>query len=315
MTQKLIFIAGPTGIGKTSLSIGLAKAIGAQIISMDSMQIYRGMDIGTAKAGPLEQDGVVHHLLDVADPGDRFTAEDYQQEAYRAIHVIHEAGSVPLFVGGTGLYMDAVLHDFKFGGLNIHEDLRKKLQADYEKEGGDALLEKLAEVDPVSAKPLFPGDRKKIIRALEIYYATGRPMSQEKKETEFSDRWDPLIFILEKDRQALYQAINERVEGMIEAGLIEENIRLRRAGWPRKSQAASAIGYQEVGWYLRGLVTKSEMVRLIQQFSRNYAKRQVTWFKRYQDAYRFSLDEGVDREAVLGEMIEVSKEFLKEERK
>lgn len=313
MAEKIIFLVGPTGVGKTALSLSLAKAIDAQIISMDSMQVYRGMDIGTAKATQEERGDLVHYLLDVADPGDRFTAEDYQGLAYQAIQEIRKENKVPLFVGGTGLYMDAILHDFQFGGLNINENLRKKLHADYDREGGQALLDRLAEVDPVTARTLFPGDRKKIIRALEIFYTTGKPMSEKKQEEAISNRWDPLIFILEKDRQDLYQAIDKRVLSMVDEGLVEENRRLREEGWPRKSQAASAIGYQEVGWYFRGLVTKEEMVRLIQQFSRNYAKRQVTWFKRYKEAYHFSLNEDRDREEILETMVELAKNFLEKE--
>ncbi|MDD7733010.1 MAG: tRNA (adenosine(37)-N6)-dimethylallyltransferase MiaA [Firmicutes bacterium] len=313
MAEKIIFLVGPTGVGKTALSLSLAKAIDAQIISMDSMQVYRGMDIGTAKATKEEREEIVHYLLDVADPGDRFTAEDYQGLAYQAIQEIRKEKKVPLFVGGTGLYMDAILHDFQFGGVNINEDLREKLHADYDREGGQALLDRLAEVDPLTARTLFPGDRKKIIRALEIFHTTGKPMSEKKREEALSSRWDPLIFILEKDRQDLYRAIDQRVLSMVDEGLLEENRRLREKGWPRKSQAASAIGYQEVGWYFRGLVTKKEMVRLIQQFSRNYAKRQVTWFKRYKEAYHFSLNEDRDREEVLETMVELANNFLEKE--
>lgn len=314
MGEKIIFLVGPTGVGKTSLSLSLAKAIHAQIISMDSMQVYRGMDIGTAKATPKEREEVVHYLLDVVDPGDRFTAEDYQSLAYRAIDKIRKQNKVPLFVGGTGLYMDAILHDFQFGGLNINKNLRKKLHADYEKEGGQALLDRLAKVDPVSARTLFPGDRKKIIRALEIFYSTGKPMSAKKREENFSPRWEPLIFILDKERQELYQDINDRVLAMVESGLVEENMSLRNRHWPRKSQAASAIGYQEVDWYFRGLVTEGEMIRLIQQFSRNYAKRQVTWFKRYDNAYRFNIDKETNREDILRLMVDLTENFLSKEK-
>lgn len=285
---KLIFLTGPTGVGKSSLSLKIAQAIGAEIISMDSMQIYRGMDIGTDKLKIDDRMGIDHHMIDIVDPGRRFTSEDYQQLAYKKIGEIVERGHVPMFVGGTGLYLDAVIHDFQFATINISPKLRNELNAAYENDGGRSLYDKLRKVDPEAYENIHLSERKKIVRALEVYYSLGKTMSSLKNEQATSPLWDPIIFILDDDREILYEKINLRVDQMMDMGLETENMNLYDHFKNHKSQAFQAIGYREFYWYFRGLINKDELVGLIKRFSRNYAKRQQTWFKRYDKAYRYS---------------------------
>ncbi len=302
---KLIFLTGPTGVGKSNLSLKIAKAIGAEIISMDSMQIYRGMDIGTDKLRVEDRQGIAHHMIDIVDPGQRFTSEDYQQMAYQKIGEIISRGHVPMFVGGTGLYLDAVIHDFQFANINISPDLRKKLKADYEKDGGKSLYDKLKEVDPEAYQNIHISEKKKIVRALEVYYSLGQTMSSLKNEQKTSPLWDPLIFILDDDREKLYEKINLRVDQMMDQGLEEENLNIYDHFKNHKSQAFQAIGYREFYWYFRGIINRAELIELIKRFSRNYAKRQQTWFKRYDKAFRYSkslMSEGEILEDILGKI-------------
>lgn len=311
MKKKLVFIGGPTGVGKTELSLKLAHRIGGEILSMDSMQIYKGMDIGTDKIPKEKREGVPHHMLDLVRPGERFTAHDYQSLAYKKIDEIIARGNHPIFVGGTGLYLDAVIHDYQFAHFNIKSSLRKKLGEAYDRDGGESLYRKLQEVDPESGKIFRKNNRKRILRALEVYYASGKPISYWQKEEKRSSKFDSLIFILTDEREKLYEKINQRVIQMMDEGLVEENRRLFNEDMPRKSQAAMAIGYRQVQWYERGLVTREEMVRLIQQFSRNYAKRQISWFKRYPDAYVFNRSE-LTTEEILKEMLKRLEAFYNE---
>lgn len=277
--HPIIVIAGPTAVGKSALGIALAKEWGGEIISMDSMQVYRGLNIGTAKIMPEEMEGIPHHLLDIVNPEERFTVEQYQRLAYQTIREIEERGKLPILLGGTGLYMDAVLKGFRFAESEENLAYRKRLEGEMETHGEEALLEKLKKRDPRKAASLHPGDRKKIIRALEVLHETGQPMSQREKAYNSPPDLAPFVIVLERSRESLYRMVNERVEKMVGQGLIEEVLGLVRCGkLPPSSQASKAIGYREVVWLLRGWVTKQEMVRLIQKHSRNYAKRQITWF-------------------------------------
>ncbi|MDY3052275.1 MAG: tRNA (adenosine(37)-N6)-dimethylallyltransferase MiaA [Ndongobacter sp.] len=283
-SQKLIFLVGPTGVGKTELSLRIAQRFSCEILSLDSMQLYIGMDVGTAKATPEQRAKVPHHLIDLQPPGIRFTVEQYQRAAYEVIEKVAARGHIPLFVGGTGLYLDAILHDFQFANVNADFSLRERLDAAYRLDGGRTLYRRLQETDPMSAEKLTASDRKKIIRSLEVYERTGVPLSRQKIETMRSPKWDALVFVLTDERQALYERINRRVDEMLSDGLVEENMRLLQSGISTRAQAMAAIGYKETVWYLRGRISFSEMRRLIQQNSRNYAKRQLTWYRKDPEA-------------------------------
>lgn len=281
MPIKLLFLVGPTGVGKTELSIAVAKKFNCEIISIDSMQIYEHMDIGTAKATPYEQSEVTHHLIDIVNPNTRFTVSDYQEKAYETINKIVSKGKTPLFVGGTGLYLDSIIYDFKFANIDGSKKLRGELESIYDKDGGISLFNELKEVDPITASKLDICNKKRVIRALEIYRITGNSLSDSKNEIILSDKWDPKIFVLTDKREKLYQRINDRVDKMLKSGLIEENIKLKEMSIPKDSQSIQAIGYKEVQWYLDGLLTYDEMVNLLKKNSRNYAKRQLTWYRKY----------------------------------
>ncbi len=279
--KKVIIISGPTGVGKTSFSIGLAKKLGGEIISADSMQIYRKMDIGTDKASPEDQKKVAHHLLDIVNPDEEYSVQDYQRAAYEKIDQIHARGKTPLIVGGTGLYIDSLLYDFKFASSKPDLDFRRRLEEVYEERGGAYLLEKVKEVDPKTYETLNEKDKKKIIRALEIYETTGQRLSETKKENVLSDRYDFYAYVFTNDREILYENINKRVDQMIDQGLVEEVDQVMKAySLTEESQSMKAIGYREVVPYLRGDIDLDTMAEDIKKDSRRYAKRQLTWFRR-----------------------------------
>ncbi len=307
--RPLLVLSGPTGVGKTELSLLLAEALDAEIISMDSMQIYRGMDIGTAKAGQEERKKVVHHMIDIADPGVRYTVRQYQQEVYRILEDIYARGKLPLLVGGTGLYLDAILKDFRFADFDQDTQLRRELQQAYDKDHGETLYQQLCEADPLLAKSINPASRKKLIRALEVFRTTGVPMSQTKHQEEISERWDALVLVLTEERDILYERINRRVDAMLAEGLIAENLRLLESGVPPYCQAMEAIGYKEVVWYLRGLLSFSEMRELLQKNSRHYAKRQLTWHRKNPNAVVIDKKQR-DSACVFETMLPVLKQFL-----
>lgn len=275
---KVIFLTGPTGIGKTEGSLLLAKALDTDILCIDSMQIYKGLNIGTAKPTPEEQAEVPHSLHSYVDPRERYSVGAYQKEAYRAIKERDEKGKISLFVGGTGLYVDAVKNQFNFRDVEPNPKLRKRLEAEYETSPED-FLERAKEVDPEGARSLNPKDKKKLLRLMEVYEETGEVPSEREDQEDIRDL-DFLQFVLDMDREDLYDRINKRVDLMLEAGLVEEVKGLLEADVPPDAQAMLAIGYREVVWHLQGLITKEEMVRLLKRNTRKYAKRQMTWFRR-----------------------------------
>ena len=293
----MIYLVGPTAVGKTAFGLQLAAIYNAEIISMDSMQIYRGMDIGTAKATPEEQAAVAHHLLDFQSPNERFTVHDYQTYARQCAKEVLSRGKLPLFVGGTGLYLSALTKDYRFGEFNVDSQLRSELQAAYIRDGGVSLYRRLQTVDPKSAQALVPADRKKIIRAMEVYLRTGKPLSMHHAADQAKSEQDAsLVLVLTDQREHLYARINQRVDDMLHRGLVQENQRLLQEGISHRSQAMQAIGYKEVQWYLRGLVNYEEMRQLIARHSRNYAKRQLTWFRKIPNARWFSRSEYTKKE-------------------
>ena len=279
-------IVGPTASGKTGLSVALAKKLRGEVISADSMQIYRGMDVGTAKVTPEEMDGVPHHMIDVAEPEENWSVARYVAEASRVCDGLIARGRLPVVVGGTGLYIDSLIAGRDFAENDGDDKLREQLNADYERLGGEAMWEKLRAVDPARASILAPTDRRRIVRALEIRALTGKTITEHDEETRRRPpRYEARRVVLSfADRAALYARIDRRVEQMAGEGLFEEVESLLASGVPADCTAMQAIGYKEAARALRGEISRAEAIALIQQASRRYAKRQLTWFRRAPDA-------------------------------
>lgn len=274
--NKIIFLVGPTAVGKTDIALKLAKKLRAEIISCDSMQIYKGMDIGTQKPSVADRKKIKHHMTDILRPYEEFSAADFRKRALRVINAIHKRGKIPLFVGGTGLYMKALL-DGLFPSPPKNEALRKRLYKEAEKYGSGQLHEKLGKIDPAAAGKIHPNDTKKIIRALEICYTTNRTVTEMKARTRpLSDKYDVRIIGLIRPREELYRRINERVEEMFQQGFLDEAKRF--AGQKLSITAKQAIGYREAFDYLNGKISLEEAKELIKKNTRRYAKRQLTWF-------------------------------------
>lgn len=269
--SKIIAICGPTASGKTSLSIALAKEIDGEIISCDSMQIYRKMDIGTAKPTVKEMAGVKHHLIDIRDPGESFNVSDYKEEAERAIEDIQSRGKRAIFCGGTGLYLDAVLTANVFSSGASDEEYRASL----EKIDNAELHRLLRECDPMSAEAIHQNNKKRVIRALEIFHATGITKTEWDKRSREEGSVESKVFMLDWPREMLYARIDRRVDIMLEEGLVEEARSLRST---YGKTAAQAIGYKELDPYFDGLISLDEASENIKRATRNYAKRQLTWF-------------------------------------
>jgi tRNA dimethylallyltransferase len=277
---NLVIVAGPTASGKTELAVRLAGQFGGEIVNADSMQLYRGMEIGTAKPSPEVRRMVPHHLIDVLEPDQPFSASDFRQEAVKVIADIHRRGKRVFVAGGTGLYIKALLHglvDSPGGNESLREELEKVART----HGNEALLRQLAEVDPESAGRLHPNDRVRIIRALEVYRLSGSPISRFRSDHSFGgDYYRTIRFGIRVEREELYRRINRRVERMLEDGLVEEVRALMERGCHAGAKTMLAIGYKEIYSFLTGACTLDEAVRLIKQNTRHYAKRQETWFKR-----------------------------------
>lgn len=281
MKQKLICIAGPTASGKTALSIALAKLLDTEIISSDSMQLYRGMDIGTAKPDMAERDGVVHHMFDVAEAGETFSVARYQQMADACAQEILSRGRIPIVCGGTGLYLDALIDGSTFSGDETNLEAREKYNAIAREQGAHALHEMLREVDPESAERIHENNVKRVVRALEVYEQTGMTIGEMNARNKRPEpKYDAIRFALcPTERQTLYDRIDRRVDQMVELGLLEEARRLLEQG-RLTGTAGQAIGYKELVPYLQGQATLSDCLDTLKRASRNYAKRQMTWLRR-----------------------------------
>ncbi len=293
----LIAIVGPTAAGKTALSLDLAEALGGEIVSADSRQIYRGMDIGSAKATPAEQARVPHHLLDLVDPDQVLTLAEYQQLAYRAIDDIHARGRLPLLVGGSGQYVAAVLEGWRIPEVAPQPELRAQLAADATAHGPEALHARLAALDPAAAARIDHRNVRRVIRALEVCLVTGRPIS------ELQAKEPPPYRILRigvtRPRPVLYERIDLRVDRMIEAGLVDEVRRLADAGYDWNLPAMTGLGYRQIGLYLRGEATLDEAVALVKQATRRFVQQQYNWFPLEDPAIRWLDPEQVTVEEVL----------------
>lgn len=274
--MKVIAIVGPTAVGKTSLSIELAKQFNGEIISGDSMQVYRGLDIGTAKVTAEEMEGIPHHLIDVRDVDESYSAADFQKAARKAIQEICDRGKLPVIVGGTGLYIQSLLWDYKLGNEGELEDdsLRAKYEAFAEENGNLALWEKLQLTDPLAAEKIHCNNRKKMIRALEVFELTGHSILEPKEQPK--ELYDSFLIGLNTDRSILYQRINQRVDLMVEQGLLAEAKNLAKNP---TVQAAQGIGYKEFFPYLSGGSSLEAALEEVKLHSRRYAKRQLTWFR------------------------------------
>ena len=307
--NKIICVAGPTASGKTSLSIALAKALDGEVISCDSMQIYRGMDIGTAKPTREEMAGVVHHMLDVVSPADDFSVSRYCEMADPILQDILARGKTAIIAGGTGLYMDALIRGNSFAPFPS-TGMREKLETQADEIGMEAMLEKLRSIDPGSAQRLPVADRKRIIRALEVYYETGETITEHNRKTQaIPPKYTPLWFALEdENRQDLYDRIDRRVDIMLELGLMEEIHRLLASGIPEKATSMQAIGYKEFLDAIHGRCTVAEAAELVKQSSRRYAKRQLTWLRRNEAIHWLRRKPGQATEEIVAAALQIAAE-------
>lgn len=277
---KVIVICGPTASGKTALSIELAKKINGEIVSADSMQIYKDMNIGSAKVTNEEMQGIKHYMIDCVSPDERFSVADYKTNAKNAIEEIIKKGKTPIVVGGTGLYIDALIYEIEYKDIKIDENYRKELQKIEKNQGLEVLYKKALEIDPKAMEKISQNDSKRIMRVLEIYKATGKNKTEQEAESRLKEiPYDYKVFALTMDRDKLYERINKRVDIMIENGLIDEvkNLLEKYSEFPTAMQG---LGYKEVRDYLQEKITKDEMIEKIKQESRRYAKRQLTWFRK-----------------------------------
>jgi tRNA dimethylallyltransferase len=296
--DKLVVIVGPTAVGKTELSLELAEQFCGEIISGDSMQVYRGMDIGTAKATPEELARVPHHLIDIIDPDQDYSVALFQEAATRLITEINQRGRLPFIVGGTGLYIESVTHRFQFAQAEQDPELRERLQRLAEMEGVEALHRRLAQIDPLTAERLHPNDVKRVIRAIEIFELTGQKMSDYQLRASQSP-YDLLMIGLTMDREKLYERINLRVDRMIEAGLVEEVRQLLDRGYDPSLTSMQGLGYKELVPYLYGEITLEKAINDIKQRTRHFAKRQLSWFRRMSEIQWFDVTDPAERPRVV----------------
>lgn len=291
-TKTILCVVGPTASGKSALAVRLAQLFDGEVISCDSMQLYRGMDIGTAKATTEETCGVAHHLLDILDIHDPFSVSDYVKRAYECVSDLQKRGKTPIFCGGTGLYIDSFISGLPFDEYEVKAGLREELSDFAEKNGAEALHARLAALDPVCAASTDPKNVKRVIRALEVCLSTGEPMSVWQKKARDSAKPRDAVYIglTFADRQKLYERIDTRVDAMMKTGLLEETERLIRLGLRETPTAGQAIGYKEFYPYFDGTATLEECVERLKINSRHYAKRQLTWFGRNPNIRFFAVD-------------------------
>ena len=284
MKKPIVVLTGPTAVGKTELSIQLAKVIGGEIISADSMQVYKHMDVGSAKITPEEMDGVPHHLVDVLEPTEDFNIVLFQQMAKEAMEKIYDKGRIPILVGGTGFYIQAVTRDIDFTSSNQDDHYRRELEELAEQKGPSFLHDMLAQVDPKSAQDIHENNVKRVIRALEFYKQNGTRISEHNEEQkEHTSPYALAYFVLNAPRPLLYERIDTRVDEMLKNGLVEEVKKLREMGCHRGMVSMQGLGYKEILAYLNGEMSYEEAVYILKRETRHFAKRQLTWFKREKD--------------------------------
>ncbi len=309
--EPLLILTGPTAVGKTSLSIRLAKAVDGEIISADSMQVYQHMDIGSAKIRLEETEGVPHHLIDVLKPWEDFNVVIFQRMAKEAIREIRSRGKIPILTGGTGFYIQAVLYDIDFTRNPEDGACRRQLEQEAARLGADYLHEKLRQVDPKSAERIHANNVKRVIRALEFYMQTGQRISEHNdQESGKEPACDACYFVLNDDREAVYERIDRRVDGMLRQGLVEEVERLKEMGCEKGMVSMQGLGYKEILSFLDGECTLDEAVYRIKRDTRHFAKRQLTWFRRERDVIWVDKREHPTEEACLSYMLEACVEKI-----
>lgn len=290
--MPVVIIAGPTGVGKTATSIELAKRLDGEIISADSMQIYRGMDIGTAKVTEEEMQGIPHHMIDIAEPTENFSVYRYVSMCKDAVMDILSRNKLPIIAGGTGLYIDSFLSDIDFTEVTSDETYRKELEELAKEKGNEFIHNMLKEFDPASAESIHPNNLKRIIRALEYYRITGTTISSHNEESrKKASPYNCCYICLTRDREELYERIDKRVDIMLDSGLVDEVRSLLDSGCTSEHTSMQALGYKEIAAYLNGDTEYDEAVEILKRDSRRYAKRQLTWFRRREDALWINLSE------------------------
>ncbi|MCR5677412.1 MAG: tRNA (adenosine(37)-N6)-dimethylallyltransferase MiaA [Agathobacter sp.] len=308
--KPIVILTGPTAVGKSDLSIKLCKAINGAVISADSMQVYRGMDIGSAKIMPQEMLGIPHYLIDCLDPKEPFSIVEFQKMAKAAMEEIYSAGQIPVVVGGTGFYIQALLYDIDFSDENEHSALRERLEQEADEIGAHAMHEKLKTIDLVSYETIHENNIKRVIRAIEYYEINHSPISKHNAEQRQKESaYDFAYFVLNDDRATIYSRIDQRVDVMVQNGLLEEVTRLRDAGCTRDLVSMQGLGYKEILDYLNGEYSLEHAIYLIKRDSRHFAKRQITWFKREKEVIWMDKREyDHDDDRMLDEMIKILKE-------
>ncbi|MDD9267784.1 tRNA (adenosine(37)-N6)-dimethylallyltransferase MiaA [Paenibacillus sp. GCM10023248] len=291
---KLLVLLGPTAVGKTKLSLEIAQRFGCEIISGDSMQVYRGMDIGTAKASAEEQKLVPHHLIDICDPSYPFSAAEFQERVKDLILDIHSRGKLPFIVGGTGLYIESVCYNYQFTDVSMDEAFRQEQEAYAFQYGDEALHRKLREIDPASADRLHANDRRRIIRAMEIYHVSGETMTSHLASQKKESPYELCIIGLTMDRALLYKRIEERIDAMMQEGLVAEVQSILAAGCPKQAISMQALGYKEIVAYLEGELNYEEAVTLLKRDTRRFAKRQLSWFRHMKDIHWVDVTESAN---------------------
>lgn len=309
MREPLVILTGPTAVGKTKLSISLAKAIGGEIISADSMQVYKYMDIGSAKIRPEEMQGVPHYLVDVLEPSEEFHVVRFQQMAKTAMAEIRSRGHIPILVGGTGFYIQAIVNDIDFTE-NEASPYRQELEQLAEEKGASYLHEMLREADPESAEAIHENNVKRVIRALEFYRLTGKKISAHNEEQrERTSPYNYAYFVLNDDRARLYARIEQRIDEMMDEGLLKEVTKLHEMGYRRGMVSMQGLGYKELLACLDGECTLAEAVEILKRDTRHFAKRQLTWFKRERDVIWLNKEDyAYDEERILAHMLEILRE-------
>lgn len=280
---RLLVLIGPTAVGKTKLSIQIAKEFDCEIISGDSMQVYRGMDIGTAKITKDEMEGVPHHLIDIHEPDYPYSVAEFQEQSQRLITEITERGKLPFIVGGTGLYVESVCYGYQFSESGADEEFRKEQFRYADENGAEALHRRLAEIDPESAERLHPNDLRRVVRALEVFHVTGIPLSSQLAPQKKESPYRLCLVGLTMDRQMLYNRIEERIDLMLQQGLVDEVAALMEKGFGPGLVAMQGLGYKEIVSYLQGEYSYEEAVTLLKRDTRRFAKRQLSWFRHMKD--------------------------------
>ena len=303
--NKIIVIVGPTAVGKTYVSVELAKKLNTEIISADSMQIYKGMNIGTAKITEEEKQGIIHHMIDIINPDEEYSVSEFKYDAEKIIDRLLSENRIPIIVGGSGLYVNSLIYDLDFGNTKSNKKLREYYTYYYKEHGEDALYDKLLKIDPVAAEKIHKNNIKRIIRALEVYDITGVKFSELNTDIrKKSNKYDCILIGLSMERKVLYERINQRVDEMLSNGLVDEVSSLIKKGYGKNLVSMRGIGYKEIIEYLEGNTDYEEAVNTLKQNTRRFAKRQYTWFLKDENVKWFSMDNPSEIDKTLDSIVE-----------